>query len=122
MSDSINPCIRCGACCCSFRVSFYWGESDDAPGGYVPHALTVQVTSTLSAMQGTHPVVTRCVALAGEPGRDVGCTIYPNRPAVCREFAAWQDDGLPDPRCTAARERIGLAALPALSHDTSEAG
>ncbi|HBP8873638.1 TPA: YkgJ family cysteine cluster protein, partial [Escherichia coli] len=25
-----NPCMRCGACCAFFRVSFYWAEADDA--------------------------------------------------------------------------------------------
>jgi hypothetical protein len=33
MSD--NPCVSCGACCAHFRVSFYWAEADDAPGGIV---------------------------------------------------------------------------------------
>jgi Fe-S-cluster containining protein len=22
-----NPCLSCGACCASFRVSFYWRET-----------------------------------------------------------------------------------------------
>ena len=29
MSDSLNPCVTCGACCAHFRVSFYWAEADD---------------------------------------------------------------------------------------------
>lgn len=112
MSDSQNPCISCGACCCTYRVSFYWGEADDAPGGTVPAHLTVQVTPMLRAMQGTHPQVTRCVALTGEPGREVSCSIYPQRSQACREFEAWQPDGQPDPRCTRARARFGLPELP----------
>ncbi len=114
MSDQQNPCITCGACCCSYRVSFYWAEADDAPGGCVPHALTVQVTPHLRAMAGTHPLVTRCVALSGEPGREVGCTIYPLRSSTCRELNPWQENGLPDPHCSKARAHIGLPALSAL--------
>lgn len=113
MSEPENPCLSCGACCCLYRVSFYWGEADDAPGGRVPAALTVQVTPMLRAMQGTHPIPQRCVALGGEPGREVACAIYPQRPSTCREFDAWLEDGTPDPRCTAARQRMGFAAVPA---------
>ncbi|NMF88320.1 hypothetical protein [Aromatoleum petrolei] len=32
MSDP-NPCLDWGVRCVNFRVSFYWGEGDDAPGG-----------------------------------------------------------------------------------------
>ncbi len=38
-----NPCMTCGACCAHYRVSFYWGESSEAPGGFVPIELTEQV-------------------------------------------------------------------------------
>ncbi|WP_374212354.1 YkgJ family cysteine cluster protein [Thiothrix subterranea] len=31
-----NPCMTCGACCASFRVSFYWGETDAAPLALYP--------------------------------------------------------------------------------------
>ena len=23
-----NPCLSCGACCMTYRVSFYWGDAD----------------------------------------------------------------------------------------------
>lgn len=122
MSDTErNPCISCGACCCNYRVSFYWGEADDAPGGTVPAALTVQVNPLYRAMQGTHPVATRCVALEGELGQTVGCRIYPLRPSPCREFGAWQADGQPDPRCTQARARHGLPPLAPIHAGASEA-
>ena len=38
--SEVNVCQPCGACCAHFRVSFYWAEADDAPGGFVPAALT----------------------------------------------------------------------------------
>lgn len=97
-------CQSCGACCASFRVSFYWGEADDAPGGTVPAALTVKVNEQMRCMQGTqsHPV--RCVALQGEVGSSVGCGIYAQRASTCREL-------LPgDSQCLRARQRHGVGA------------
>jgi Fe-S-cluster containining protein len=48
-----DPCLTCGACCASFRVSFYWAESDEAAVDSVPAALTCQVAPLLCAMKGT---------------------------------------------------------------------
>jgi uncharacterized protein len=97
-------CQSCGACCASFRVSFYWGEADDAPGGTVPAALTRKVNEQMRCMQGTqsHPV--RCVALQGEVGFSVGCSIYGQRAATCREVMPG------DAQCLKARQRHGLDA------------
>lgn len=111
MPEHDNPCLHCGACCCAYRVSFYWTESDAAEGGTVPAEMTVQVNPWLAAMQGTHPVPQRCVALAGEVGREVSCGIYPLRASGCREFDIWEGDGRTNPRCTAARARFGLPPI-----------
>ncbi len=35
---------------------------------------------------------TRCAALAGELGRRAYCTVYAERPLVCREFQAGSED------------------------------
>lgn len=34
MSDTsdTNPCLACGACCKSYRVSFYWADDMDLGG------------------------------------------------------------------------------------------
>ena len=95
-------CQRCGACCAYFRVSFYWAEADDAPGGTVPVALTRQVTPQLRCMAGTERKPSRCVALAGEVGRQVGCTIYAERSSSCREVQPGDD------QCLRARAAHGL--------------
>lgn len=99
-------CQRCGACCASFRVSFYWGEADDAPGGTVPVALTRPVTPHLRCMQGTETQPVRCVALEGAVGHRVGCTIYAQRSSTCRAVQPG------DERCLRARglHGLGLAA------------
>lgn len=112
-SSSANPCLACGACCATFRVSFYWTEADDAPGGSVPVALTEALTPHLRCMRGTSSGTPRCVALDGEIGGPVACTIYPLRASPCREFEVFEADGQVNPRCNRARERHGLPPLPA---------
>jgi len=105
---SENPCLSCGACCAHFRVSFYWAEADDAPGGIVPSALTEKVNSHLRCMAGTRSKPARCVALDGEVGKQVSCTIYELRPTPCREFDIYEPDGTPNPRCQRLRESLKL--------------
>lgn len=107
MSEINNPCISCGACCAYFRVSFYWAESEDA-GGVVPQALTEQVTPFLSCMQGTNRKSPRCVALDGEVGQSVSCSIYLNRPTPCHEFDQSGLNGVSNEACDRARAQYGL--------------
>ena len=95
-------CQRCGACCANFRVSFYWAEADDAPGGTVPVALTRQVNAQLRCMAGTEHRPVRCVALAGDVGRAVSCSIYALRASSCREVQPG------DEKCLRARAAHGL--------------
>jgi len=45
------------------------------------------------------------VALPGEIGREVGCTIYEGRPSPCREFDTEHA------ACPRARQRCGLPPL-----------
>lgn len=110
MSDKDNPCISCGACCAYFRVSFYWAESEEA-GGVVPQVLTEQVTPFLSCMQGTHSRSPRCVALEGEIGKAVSCSIYLNRPSPCHEFDQSGLNGVTNEACDRARARYGMPPL-----------
>lgn len=95
-------CQRCGACCAVFRVSFYWAEADDAPGGTVPVQLTRQVSPHLRCMAGTEAAPVRCVALLGEVGRRVACGIYAQRASTCRGVMPG------DAQCRRAREALGL--------------
>lgn len=107
-----SPCLDCGACCASFRVSFYWGESDEHPGGTVPAALTTPVAPMRLAMRGTDRTTPRCTALDGEIGRSVSCRIYARRPSPCREFNWHGEQGEHNERCNRARQRHGLPLLP----------
>jgi Fe-S-cluster containining protein len=104
MSDSsTNPCLTCGACCMTYRVSFYWAEAD-ARG--LPPALTEQVNPFYSCMAGTNAAQPRCLALQGPLGGPVACSVYEQRPDPCRELQVGDD------KCVRARARHGLAPLP----------
>lgn len=100
-----NACISCGACCATFRVSFYWAESNAHPSGTVPAELTTPVSPYHVAMKGTESKPPRCVALEGTIGECVSCSIYELRSTTCREFEAG------DERCQQAREGHGLRRL-----------
>lgn len=100
--SSPNPCLDCGACCASFRVSFYWSEAE-ARG--VPAALTEQVNAWFSCMAGTNQAHPRCTALEGQVGGATHCRVYAQRPSPCREVEAG------DSQCAKARARHGLPAL-----------
>ena len=58
-------------------------------------------------MQGTNRPEPRCIALEGEVGGCVSCTIYPNRPSPCRQFEAFDAEGA----CNRARAAYGLPPL-----------
>jgi uncharacterized protein len=101
-----HACQSCGACCAAFRVSFYWGEVDEAPGGVVPVSFTEKVNDHMACMRGTESSPVRCMALAGKIGEAVKCNIYEWRPSTCREFMPGTD------ACNRARARYGLKLLP----------
>ncbi|MBP5997976.1 MAG: YkgJ family cysteine cluster protein [Azonexus sp.] len=104
----MNICQTCGACCASFRVDFHPAELAGcafAWGAGVPKAMTVPVTPAIVRMAGTDATEPRCVALAGEIGKSVNCTIYDGRPSPCREFDTEHA------ACNRARQRCGLMPL-----------
>ncbi len=104
MSGDDNPCLGCAVCCRHYRVSFYQGELDTQPGGYVPADLVVQLTPFRACMKGTEAAPGRCIAL----GADGLCGIYDKRPSVCREFPAQMADGSMNPECVRLRALYGV--------------
>jgi len=101
LADS-NPCLDCGACCATFRVSFYWSEAETLG---LPTELTEQVNAWFACMRGTNQPQPRCAALAGTVGQQVGCTIYASRPRPCDELTEGSYS------CHKARARHGLPPL-----------
>lgn len=106
-----NPCISCGLCCSNFRVSFYHGEIEGMPFGFVPAALVEKLNESRACMKGTSQKNPRCIALSGTLCEQVACTIYEQRPTPCREFAVWEDNGKVNERCQNLRVAVGLSPI-----------
>ena len=107
-----HPCLSCGACCAFQRVLFHRDHVE--PVGVVPASLVVPASTRAPVrVRGTVGPDPRCVALDGEVGRAVRCTIYERRPPPCREYAASLEDGTPNPDCDRARAAHGLPPLTA---------
>lgn len=105
---AVSPCQSCGACCVSFRVDFHPAELAGGAFAWGPGvlpAMTVPVTANIVRMAGTDASPPRCIALAGEIGVAVNCTIYDGRPSPCREFDTEHA------ACNRARQRCGLPPL-----------
>lgn len=115
-SEKKHPCLSCGACCASFRVSFYWREANpEDQSNAVPLGLTEDVTDSLRCMKGTNVNHhSKCIALKGRIGDQVACSIYENRSSTCKNFRASYENGKHNPRCDEARAKHGL---PPLGHE-----
>jgi len=111
MEEASNPCVSCGACCAFYRASFYWAEADNAPGGTVPVELTEKLNDFRRVMKGTSQKSPRCIALLGEIGQSVRCSIYEVRASVCRDFDLSWLNNVHNERCDQARAAWGLAPL-----------
>lgn len=108
-----HPCLTCGACCASFRVSFYWREAEPSEHDFaVPELYWEDTTPTYRAMKGTNTKhQPKCVALKGRIGDRVSCSIYSQRPSPCRAFEASYETGVHNEKCDRAREKHGLKPL-----------
>jgi uncharacterized protein len=106
-----NPCVSCGLCCSNFRVSFYHGEIEGMPMGFVPVNMVEKLTESRACMKGTSQKNPRCIALKGTLGEHVSCSIYVHRPTPCREFNVWEDDGTVNERCLSLRKAAGLPLI-----------
>lgn len=104
-----NYCLDCGACCNYFKVYFSKKESSEF-GGQVPQEYVEKYDDKHMNMIGRNKFKSgqRCKALDGEIGKQVFCTIYENRPSVCRAFEVISPEGYQNPRCRKARIQFGL--------------
>lgn len=106
--DANNPCLRCGACCAFFLVSFPPNEADPGFGGLVPLELTGESADLRRYMRGTETKKPRCIALNGFVGTRVNCRIYLDRPSTCRAFCrSWEHD-VGNHLCDRARAAYGM--------------
>lgn len=112
---SVDYCETCGACCAAFRVDFHVSELVNEQGVGVPNAMAVPVTRSIMRMRGTDEAKPRCIALKGQIGEAVSCSIYADRPSPCREFAPYAALGMSEPACDRARVRHGLLPIKLVS-------
>jgi Fe-S-cluster containining protein len=92
-------CQACGACC---AFSPDWPRFTTETAGEIaalPHHL---LNADETAMRWD---CGRCAALRGEVGRVTCCTVYEDRPDVCRACQPGDD------ACNLARARHGMAAV-----------
>jgi hypothetical protein len=82
-----------------------------ATGGITPSALTEAFDPHRVVMRGTQSRTSRCIALHGNVGQQVACTIYAQRPSPCHALVASWENGLPSPQCDRARLAHGLSPL-----------
>jgi Fe-S-cluster containining protein len=89
-------CQSCGACCSFSREWPRFSTEDSDALDRIPAAL---VDDSLGRMRC---IGDRCAALAGDIGVSTSCTIYQDRPDVCRACIAGDD------ACQMARLRYGM--------------
>ena len=77
-------CLACGACCAySDSWPAFIGDGD---GAGIPDELIDFDHGRMLCYRS------RCSALAGEVGNRAQCSVYENRPLVCREFQPGSED------------------------------
>src|SRR5690606_13604349 len=108
---SHHPCLRCGACCATFRISFHWSEAQPHNPDGPPADMVEPLRWHEVAMRGTSCARPRCIALRGTIGVDGHCGIYPQRPSVCREVEPSWEFGRHSPQCDKGRIAHGLRPL-----------
>lgn len=102
---SAYDCRACGACCFTFDVLLSECDRDRFEKSAALVSLTVLyrpagASGAWRFMRREQPAQ-RCAALAGEL-RSCYCTIYEDRPDLCREFEAGSED------CLQARRQHGI--------------
>jgi Fe-S-cluster containining protein len=106
----LHPCLTCGACCNTYRVSFHYSEMLSESHG-VPETMSTQTTPYQNAMNGTDQENPRCVAFIGNVGEVSSCSIYKNRPGCCRLFKASFENGTRSIECEKCRIKSHLTPL-----------
>jgi Fe-S-cluster containining protein len=113
MPEPEEICQSCGACCAFYvrdigtkrrSVVLFDAEAEKIP--HLVHRLELPIfTYNYKMKRVGEPHEATCIALAGELGKNVACTIYEQRPAGCRTFTVGGKC------CNEARVSIGLERI-----------
>ncbi|MFA5951388.1 MAG: YkgJ family cysteine cluster protein [Hyphomicrobium sp.] len=99
MTETISPCTTCGACCSYSSEWPRFSTESDAAIERLPQS-RVDLRANRMRCEGD-----RCSALLGTVGVVTACSVYADRPEVCRACEVGDD------ACTMARTRWGLPIL-----------
>lgn len=82
-------CLTCGACCTTVtnKVVVFKVEFDDSKFSHGKHIKQFTLPDGENYKM-KFSIEGKCIALDGQIGKCVSCTIYENRPLVCRTFEA----------------------------------
>lgn len=111
-SDTPIPdCLSCGACCFYLLCATVKPTDQNTPESHFWKIFLEENSGEIVVDQfmRRNPETMACIALDGEIGGNIGCSIYHDRPQVCREFDAGSD------KCHAIRRAYGIE--PPLSHE-----
>lgn len=89
-------CQSCGACC-AYKWSWPVLRRDKSDAVNIPSEM-IHEKYPLMKTEGN-----RCVALCGEIGKKVSCSIYRDRPISCQKFEVGSD------LCKEARKELGFS-------------
>lgn len=100
-SVPVPECIPCGACCIYGLVIPINRREPEPLKKYLEITLDEAPDIVVERVfeRGEDG---RCVNLSGVVGQEIGCTIYPDRPQICRDFDAGSD------RCFGYRRMYGI--------------
>jgi Fe-S-cluster containining protein len=92
----LPECLQCGACCFSKLATYVRVTGDDHArlGEHAEHVTVFVGNRCFMRMTGEH-----CAALVIEPSGQFRCSVYEQRPEVCRELARGSS------ACAAEREQ-----------------
>jgi uncharacterized protein len=104
-SVPIPDCVVCGACCVYGLVIPISRREPEPLSRYIEITLDDAPEVVIERAFERDAADGRCVNMAGEVGVEIGCTVYLDRPQICRDFDAGSD------RCFGYRRMYGIDPL-----------
>lgn len=101
-SAPIPECVPCGACCVYGLVIPINRRDPEPLRRYIEVTLDEAPEVVVERAFERDERDGRCVNMAGDVGVEIGCTVYPDRPQICRDFDAGSD------RCLGYRRMYGI--------------
>ncbi len=101
-AEPIPDCVTCGACCVYGLVIPINRRDPEPLQRYIEVTLDEAPDVVIERVFQRDERDGRCVNMAGDVGVEIGCTVYPDRPQICRDFDAGSD------RCFGYRRMYGI--------------